>query len=196
MKSLIAKLNLLTGVFLVLMLTGINRVCAQTYTLNNDQSVTTIFGTSNIHDWEIDIEQHKGSLTLEEGATPTLTAMEISIPVTSLKSGKSGMDKNTYKAMNAEKYPTVTFKLGKATALTDTGNGTYQAKVTGELTISGVTKPTDLTFTLKKSGSKLELNGEKSIDMTAYNVEPPTALMGTITTGKDVTLKFKTILTQ
>lgn len=193
MRFLTLNTKALSVCMMALMLLGVQSIFAQTYTLNNDQSEVTIFGTSNIHDWEIVVEQQKGSITLEEGV---LKAMEVTIPVESLKSGKSGMDKNTYKALNSDKYGTVSFKLGSPVNLSDSGNGTYKVKATGDLTISGVTKSTDLSFTLKNTGSNLELTGEKTLDMTTYNVEPPTALMGTIKTGKDVTLKFKTILTQ
>lgn len=193
MRFLTLNTKALSVCMMAVMLLGVQSIFAQTYTLNNDQSEVTIFGTSNIHDWEIVVEQQKGSITLEEGV---LKALEVTIPVESLKSGKSGMDKNTYKALNSDKYGTVSFKLSSPVNLSDSGNGTYKVKATGDLTISGVTKSTDLSFTLKNTGSNLELTGEKTLDMTTYNVEPPTALMGTIKTGKDVTLKFKTILTQ
>lgn len=196
MKTLIVKKSVFLCMLIAIMLTGAIQVNAQTYTLNNDQSEVTIFGTSNIHDWEITVEQQKGNITLEEGGTPVIKAMEVSIPVKSLKSGKSGMDKNTYNAMNADKYENVTFKLTGPATLEDAGNGNYKVKAMGDLTIAGVTKSTDLNFSAKISGGTLELTGEKKLDMTTYNVEPPTALMGTIKTGKDVTLKFKTILTQ
>lgn len=184
--------------FLVILIftLGLSTVTGQTYTLNNDNSEVTIFGTSNIHDWEIVVEQQKGSLTLEEGNTPVLKSMEITIPVKSLKSGKSGMDKNTYKAMNADDHANVTFKLTQAATLTAAGNNLYKVTARGNLTISGVTQATDLNFNLKKTASGVELTGEKSLDMTTFNVEPPTALMGSIKTGKDVTLKFKTNLQQ
>ncbi|WP_224487957.1 YceI family protein [Robertkochia flava] len=196
MKKMFTTRKVFSGMMFVLMMVVAPAVFAQTYSLNNDQSEVTIFGTSNIHDWEITVEQQQGSMTLEEGETPVLKAMEITIPVKGLKSGKSGMDKNTYKAMNADEYQNVTFKLTSPATLEAAGNGNYKATAKGELTISGVTKATDLIFTLKNNGSTVELEGEKTLDMTTYNIEPPTALMGTITTGKDVTLKFKTILTK
>ena len=36
----------------------------------------------------------------------------------------------------------------------------------------------------------MSIVGEKSIKMTSYGVEPPTALLGTIKTGDDLTIKF------
>ncbi|MBL7471300.1 YceI family protein [Robertkochia sediminum] len=171
-------------------------VFGQTYTLDNTKSELTIFGTSNIHDWEITVEQQEGKITFNAGETPTVTGMEISIPVESLKSGKSGMDKNTYKAMDTKKHKLVTFTQTGDATLTAAGENTWKVKAKGDLTISGVTKASELEFTLKVANGSLMLNGEKSIDMTAFNVEPPTALLGTITTGKDVTLKFNTVLSK
>ncbi|THD69197.1 YceI family protein [Robertkochia marina] len=173
---------------------GFLSMTAQTYTLDNSNSEVTIFGTSNIHDWEIVVEEQKGSLTLKQNSPVTLTAMKISIPVKGLKSGKSGMDKNTYKAMNADDYAEVTFTLTSPATLSEAGSGIYKVKATGNLTISGVTKATDLVFTLKKTASGVILSGEKTLDMTTFDIEPPSALMGTIKTGKEVTLKFNTTL--
>ena len=173
---------------------GISALEAQTYTLDNAQSDLTVFGTSNIHDWEITVEQQKGSITLEEGENMTLKAMKVSIPVTSLKSGKSGMDKNTYKAMHADDYATIVFTANQPATLSPAGTDTFKAQVKGDLTISGVTKAATLDLTFQRSASGWKLSGEKTLDMTTFNIEPPKALMGTITTGKEVTLKFNTIL--
>lgn len=184
-----------TGIALMMTL-AFFQVQAQTYTLQNESSELTVFGTSNIHDWEIDVEKQSGSLTLNKDAELELAALEIEIEAESMKSGKSGMDKNTYKAMNTSKFPGIRFRLAGPAEISKTADNTYKVKVPGDLTISGVTKATDLEFELKDNGNTVELTGEKLLNMTEYNIEPPTALMGTIKTGEEVTLKFKTILNQ
>ena len=54
----------------------------------------------------------------------------------------------------------------------------------------------DLFFKMKVAPNMVSLEGEKTFNMTDYGIEPPTALFGTITTGDEVTIKFKSILTK
>src|SRR5512142_3235982 len=69
-----------------------------------------IEGTSNIHDW--DMKSDKGSCSSIFDITKTGTINGVSyinfnVPAESLKSEHKGMDKNTYKALNTEKYPSI-----------------------------------------------------------------------------------------
>ena len=75
---------------------------AQTFTVSKTGSVIKVDGTSNVHDWTITSEAFQGSLTaiLEDGKLVKLEKLEFTVPAESLKSGKGGMDKNTYKALN------------------------------------------------------------------------------------------------
>ena len=49
-----------------------------------------------------------------------------------------------------------------------------------------------IDFNLDINSNTIHIVGEKSIKMTDFNVEPPTALFGSITTGDEITIKFKT----
>ena len=66
----------------------------------------------------------------------------------------------------------------------------FTVKAEGNLTISGVKKSVLLEFSLSIVGSKITLIGEKKIKMADFKIDPPTALLGTITTGDDITIKF------
>jgi polyisoprenoid-binding protein YceI len=66
-----------------------------------------------------------------------------------------------------------------------------KSKPRGNLTISGVTKQVQLTFKATVDGTKVTLTGETELKMTTYNVEPPTALLGTVKTGDALTIKYK-----
>ena len=41
--------------------------------------------------------------------------------------------------------------------------------------------------------NKVVLKGEKTFKMTEFKIDPPKALLGTITTGDEITIKFNTI---
>jgi polyisoprenoid-binding protein YceI len=154
-------------------------------------SSITVEGTSNVHDWHAKSTELTSSIqmALPPGAGSTVESVTISLPVTSLKSGKGGLDKNLYKALKAEQNPTITFvmKTYKAEPKADA----FAAIVTGMLTINGVTKEIPAAATMTgdaKAG--LKANGSATFKMTDFGVKPVTALMGTIRTGDQVTVKF------
>lgn len=167
-------------------------IMAQTFKVDNQNSTLTILGTSSLHDWEITAEQQEGSIKVESSENFAILDLVMSFDVEKLSSGKSGMDKNTRKALNYKNYPTIDFKLKSIKSITKNSTG-YDVVVLGNLTIAGTTKTIQLDFDLVQSNNSIKLTGEKALKMTTFNVEPPTALLGTITTGDDITIKFNTI---
>src|SRR5690606_8343444 len=95
------NLKLVLGSLLIMIVTTQISV-AQTYNLNNASSTLKVEGTSNVHDWEIVAKEQQGKLIAEmdNGQLVKISQLDFTVKAESLKSGKSGMDKNTYKALN------------------------------------------------------------------------------------------------
>lgn len=153
-------------------------------------SSITVEGTSNVHAWHLTTRTFTSSIEMAApvSAGSTVEAVTLSIPVTSLKSGKGGLDKNTYKALNAEQHPTITFRLTSYAA--EPKAGAFEAKVGGLLKVNGVEKDVVLLATISGEPDALRAVGTTKFNMTDFGVKPVTALMGTIRTGNEVTIKF------
>lgn len=151
-----------------------------------------ISGTSSLHDWEMVSETATGKLVaaVEGNKLAEINSLVVEMPAESIKSGKSGMDKNAYKALKTNQYKTVRFDLKSAAKNTD---GSWQ--FTGTFTIAGISKPVTLKVKESATAGQPVLEGSYSFKLTDYKITPPTALMGTVKTGDDVkisfTLKFK-----
>lgn len=78
--------------------------------------------------------------------------------------------------------------------ITKQGETKYAVKTVGNLSVAGTTKKVTLDFELQLTANKVTLKGEKSFKMTEFGIEPPKALLGTITTGDEITIKFNTTL--
>lgn len=166
---------------------------SQTYVLNNSSSELEVQGTSSLHDWEITAEEQSGDAEIENSEDFTIKTLSFSVKAESLKSGKSGMDKNTYKALNTNKYKTIDFNLTSVSKIEKISENSFKATVKGDLTISGSKQSISLTLNLKLDGSKLLVEGEKPLKMTDFGIEPPKALLGTIKTGDAIKIIFKSI---
>jgi|SRR5690554_245399 len=167
------------------------QVKAQNYSANASNGSISVDGTSNVHDWTLKAENFTVRVNIvKENNTPTLKDLSLSLVVESLKSGKSAMDKNTYKALNSSKHKNIVFKQTKLISVKQASAGSYNVVVQGNLTINGVTKAINLAFQLKEIGGGYSLVGSHKINTPQYNVEPVSALLGTVKTGADVEIKY------
>jgi polyisoprenoid-binding protein YceI len=166
---------------------------AQESKINLAESKLTVFGTSNLHDWDIVAKAMSGkaNFNFESNVLKDIESLDFSVESEQLLSGKSGMDSNTFKALNSKKYKTINYKLTKIVKITKVSANTYTIEAQGDLTIAGTTKNITQVFTAVVSGKKVVLSGKTKITMTQYKITPPTALFGTIKTGPDVTVDFK-----
>uniref|UniRef100_UPI0035130C0B YceI family protein n=1 Tax=Winogradskyella sp. TaxID=1883156 RepID=UPI0035130C0B len=134
-----------------------------------------------------------GKITVSNLDYLVLDALCFYVMSESLKSGKSGMDKNTYKALKTDKHKTITFKMSSVKSIELVSDSNYKVTVIGDMTISGVTKSIAIDLKLELKENKILIEGEKSMKMTDYGIEPPKALLGTIKTGDDIKIIFKTV---
>lgn len=153
-----------------------------------DESSMIIKGTSSIHEWESDVEEFDGAVAFNftDGVLDNISQLELSVVTTSIKSGKRIMDGKIKDALEAKKFPTIDFTFTSMEELTGDS-----VSVTGNLTLVGVTKEISLTaaYQVGENGN-ITITGSEGIDMSEYGVAPPTAMMGTLKTGKDVDIEY------
>ncbi|MGA9342482.1 MAG: YceI family protein [Rhodanobacteraceae bacterium] len=134
----------------LLVLAGTSAIAAETYTLDSNHTQTLFtwnhFGFSNPTG---NFNTVNGTLVFD-AEDPAKSSVEVTIPVASIDTHVPALDEHLKQAdfFDAAKYPTITFKSTavERAAKPDT------FKVTGDLTIHGVTKPATLLATLNKRG--------------------------------------------
>lgn len=192
MKTLKLLKPIGTILTLVLLLCS-QEVMAQTFTLDSATSFLQVKGTSSLHDWHLDGEDQSGLIEFSDVSTAAISRLKFSVKSESLKSGKSSMDKNTFKALKTKTYKTIDFDFKEVTSIEKLSENNYMVSLNGNLTISGVAKQVTIGFKMVIENNLIKLNGEKTILMTDFGVEPPKALLGTITTGDEITIAFKPV---
>lgn len=103
------------------------------------------FGYSNP---TADLGLGEGTLVFDE-QHPANSSVEVTLPLARLDTHVSALDEHLKKPdfLNADQYPVVTFKSTEVQPL-----GGNKFKVTGNLTVHGVTRPVVLDATLNKVG--------------------------------------------
>ncbi|MEZ4830108.1 MAG: YceI family protein [Bacteroidia bacterium] len=196
MKSFL--LTAMAGIFLGLLFAP-GLVYGQKFIVTGETAIF-VTGTSTLHDWKATVGKVSGHITLDKAFTKkaspakgsTISEGTVSFEVKSMDGGRGAvMNDKIFNAFDAEKNPNIIFTLSKAVVSAVEADGTFTVDISGNLTMAGQTKP--VTFPMKgkkEADGKYHFTGEKSVDMTAYGIEPPSAMFGQIETGKDVTIHF------
>jgi polyisoprenoid-binding protein YceI len=173
------------------------------FTIKNDGSATkyrssnldlSISGTSSLHDWQMKSSLGKCEVVFELAANDKITGisgLNFTLDATTIKSEYTMMDNNTYKALKTKTNKNISFVFVSGT-VSSADAASYQVKVIGNLTIAGKIQKIDLAASARYNAAdkSFTINGSKKLKMTDYGVSPPTAMLGTIKTGNDITVSF------
>lgn len=149
-----------------------------------------VTGTSTLHDWEVQTDAVKGSLSFPadffEGGDGAVKST-VTIPANTLKSHSARMDRVMYQALQAKQHPEIRYTV------TDASSTSANAlTIVGDLTIAGKTKSVTMEVNVARSGeSSLLATGSLKINMRDFGIDPPTAMLGTIRTGEMVEVTFQ-----
>jgi polyisoprenoid-binding protein YceI len=181
------NISIMVMFFMLLLNTQMN---SQNFSLNKANSTLTVSGTSNLHDWDIISNNFSGKLQISDITTAQIENLEVYINSESLKSGKNAMDKKTYKALKTDDYKSIKFKMVELKSNNKIDDSTFEIKLIAEITICEVTKLLPIDCLLTKKGHVVNITGSCTMKMSDFNIEPPTALLGAITTGDAISIKF------
>ncbi len=158
-------------------------------------AVLSISGTSTMHPYTVSTKALKATAGFATAAdvkgllqSGALQNFELQIPVNTFTSDKDGLTKQMFRAMKADKHPTIVFKLGSYTAEA-TANG-MTVKPAGTLTVAGVEKPIDMVLEVKEQAGALHVRGTRDLLMTDFGIKPPTMFMGMLKTHDKITITF------
>ncbi len=181
-------------VTLIIAATGLQVIDAQkNYNLISEESLIQITGTSTVHDWEMKVEDPEGKVVfaMNRDILAGIQNLQVIIGSGNIKSDYRIMDNKTRNALSAGKYPEIKFKLNDVKDFRAEGSE-ISGKVTGTLFVAGVTRVISLPFSGVSQGKGIKIYGEKKLNMSDFNIEPPTALLGALKTGDAIKINFVT----
>jgi polyisoprenoid-binding protein YceI len=156
----------------------------------------SISGTSTMHPYTVSTKALKVSAASAPAPDvqgllqpDALQGFELQIPVNTFTSDKDGLTKQMFKAMKADKHPTITFRLDSYTVEAAAAGATVKPK--GTLTVAGVERPIDMVLEVKEQAGRLHVRGTRDLLMTEFGIKPPTMFMGMLKTDDKVTITFE-----
>ena len=184
---------------------------AERYDAHIASSRLTLEGTSTLHDWQVEGQRLGGYVMVQENELASLwrpsdsssralsPTVRVEIPVTSLVSGKRGMDEKMQEALKAKTHPLITYRLQSAKIVTrqaaQADDAVLAIETTGVLTVAGAERAVDLPMHVRRlSEDRLEVSGEASLRMTEFGIVPPRAMLGAIRTGDEVRVHWTWVL--
>jgi polyisoprenoid-binding protein YceI len=147
----------------------------------------SVLGTSTLHDWEMKSASRIGTanFTVTDSKLVDINSIDITLPVETIKSEKKSMDKVAYGTLKTDKFKNIKYVLKSAEKVNE---NTWN--LTGTYTVAGVSKVLKTQVRTTATNGTVNLQGSNKITFTEFGMKSPTALLGTIKTGEDLTIKF------
>lgn len=148
------------------------------------------------HDHTIAIKSYDGRVEFTYG-TVEPASLEIKVKAASLAltDRVSADDRQKIETtmrdevLEVSSYPEIVFKSTSVNA-SKTGEGQYQAKISGDLTLHGVTRPLVFNARLEFGDKTLRAKGAFSIKQSSFNIKPVSVAGGTIKVKDELKFTF------
>ena len=162
-----------------------------------------ISGTSTLSDWVVKSPNVSGQMTyLSSGKKsngnelPPGTVQEAKaiLEVASIKSEKGEtMDHKMYRALKYEEHPQIIFLLNQPFRIS---RAPSEISASGNIDIGGVTHPITFDLSLTYADNAFHFQGSKSLKLSDFQIEPPSAMFGQIVTGDEIVVTLDLFFTK
>lgn len=160
-------------------------------------SEISIEGTSTMHDFHCKTDKIMAYVDVDPNYTKDLTkvarpivSVKVNVVVKTLKCGNGTMDNNMYGTLNADKNPIIQYTLSGYDILDGTASG-FAANTKGTLKIAGTEKVVAMKINASRlSEGKATAEGEETIKMTDFGIDPPSFMFGRLKVGNEIKVKF------
>jgi polyisoprenoid-binding protein YceI len=141
----------------------------------------------------VDESAGTGGATAVLSGNKVVGSVAIDIPAAKLDCSNGKMNDHMLKALQAEKHPTISFRLGSY-ELARSG-AQMQVLLNGTLTMGGVEKPAAITaLATEGPNGTLRVAGSYTVDMKQFGLTPPSLMMGTMKVNQNVKVAFDLLL--
>lgn len=168
---------------------------AVAYTFHEDSEMT-IYGSSNVRDWTMDVLEIDGQVTVQPAAgdngLPTVEQLFVEVPVDSILSGRGAQNEKAHKALQKNAQPAIYFRSESVdVSAADTADAAFSVTAEGELIMAGERRTVDI----RAEGTRLDdgayrFQGEYDMLLSDFDIERPTALLGALRVSDEIRITY------
>jgi hypothetical protein len=192
---------MLKNILTLILLTSIfaTPAISQDVALRLIDSKMKIEGTSNVRDWDANVNNINASLVLtgiENIDLKTLkpenfSSLVVYVPVKDIESDTRGLTGNIHKYLKVDEYPSITFTLKEIVSIETTNTSDVTITAKGTLKAAGGSSDIIMSVVGKQlPNGNIEFTGSPDLKMTDYGISPPTAIMGTVRATDEFKVTF------
>lgn len=166
------------------------------YQFDNENSTMTVYGTSNVRDWDMTVTQINGRVLLGESeeTLPSIEKVQVEVPVKNMVSDKDRLQRHAHEAVKKEEHPTISFVSSDVTVATAEAD-TFSVVANGEMTIKGNTRSVTLSAKGTQQDGSIRVSGEHRLKLSTFEVERPSLMFGAIKVKDPIRVGFDVALT-
>lgn len=160
-------------------------------------SEITIQGTSTLHDWHCKTDKILAYVDVDPSYTKDLTkvakplvSVKVNVVAKTLTCGNGTMDNNMYKTLKTDQFQLIKYTMSGYDLL-DATQSSFSANTKGTLQIAGQDKGVDIKINAARlAEGKATAQGEETIKLTDFGIDPPSFMFGRLKVGNEVKVKF------
>ncbi|MBC12311.1 MAG: hypothetical protein CMM85_05000 [Rhodothermaceae bacterium] len=173
---------------LVSILVGVTATAPPRYEVASGSRVW-IDGTATTGAWTCEADEVRGHGLVADGAD---LAAEGTVPVRDFDCGSGPMNRDLYRALQADAHPTIAFVLTHADAPRAGAVGAWApVRAIGTLQIAGATRRVSVAAEGRRLGDgRVALRGEHALRMTDFGIRPPSHALGLVRAHDAIVARF------
>jgi len=152
-----------------------------------------VTGTSTLHDWTVtsaQVSEIPQQLTLDTGSDQLINAFGFKIAVADLDGGRgASMNTKIKTAFKSDNHPFIQYQQSQVSSKQVSADQ-VQFVSKGTLTMAGLEKEVTVQVKAHKSGTQWQFTGNYAMNMSDFEMDPPTAMFGQIKTHDPVVVHF------
>ena len=153
---------------LILILTLNNLTSQELKNIDTTKSSISYSGNHFLHKWSAENNNLSGLIKIDD---ENILNIGIVAKVVDFKSGNSSLDSNSYRVLEALKFPNIIFKSTNISSL----NG--QSIIKGLIQFHGIEKNINVNVELNNIDNSTQINGEFTLNLSDFSIDRPSLLL-------------------
>ena len=153
---------------LVLILSINNLSSQELKNIDTTKSSISYSGNHFLHKWSAENNNLSGLIKIDN---ENILNIGVVAKVADFKSGNSSLDSNSYRVLEALKFPNIIFKSVSVTSINGLSN------IKGLIEFHGIEKNIDVNVKLTTIENKTQMNGEFTLNLSDFSIDRPSLLL-------------------